>query len=107
VLTLILIIHVQGRHPAGYGGKLGGALFSSRYIEITMISTPSTPNYTPADLNGLAGSGIVTEQAERFPAVLSPALKYEIQKIISQNAANGITFTGAEFRKFLESEQKV
>ena len=71
----------------------------------TSVASVSTEN--PADLKGPAGSGLAIAEAETNPIILPPVLKQEIQKIISKSAANKVTFTGAEFDRFLQNEQKV
>lgn len=70
-------------------------------------TVPSTSNTSPADLKGVAGSGLATNQAGQCPVTLSPTLKEEIQLIINKYAANKTSLTPAEFRNFLKQEQQV
>ena len=70
-------------------------------------TVPSTSSTIPADLKGVAGSGLAAAKAEETPVTLSPRLKEEIQNIINKYAADKKTLTPAEFGNFLKQEQQV
>jgi len=69
-------------------------------------SVPTSSGEAAADLKGPAGGGGRVD-AEFAPVLLSPSVKHQIQKIISQSAADKVNFSENEFRDFLEKEQKV
>jgi len=67
---------------------------------------PTASGESAADLKGPAGGGGRVD-AEFGPVLLSPSVRHQIQKIISQSAADKVVFSANEFRDFLEKEQKV
>ena len=68
-------------------------------------SVPTAFGDSAADFKAPEGGGGV--DAEYAPVLLSPAVKHQIQNIVSQFAADKVAFSPDEFRAFLEKKQKV
>jgi len=71
-----------------------------------MASTvPTTTINDPADLKGVAGSGLASERAKETPVALSPALKKKIQDIVRKQSSGKDKLSPREFADFLHSTQ--